>query len=302
MVRKSNLSIPFKTKLALVAVILFWASAFVGIRAGLLGYSPGGLALLRFVIASIVMYFIYLRRKERAPIQFQDLLLALFTGAIGIGLYNIALNYGELVVSSSMASFIVSQSPVVTTILAFLFLRERVTGYTVLGMMISGIGVALICVSSDSKFDFYIGIVFVMISTVVGSLYSILQKSLLQKHNAIDLTAYAIWGGTLILLIFIPDLIHDIKHASIATTLTVVYLGIFPAALTYLAWNYVLSVIPASRAVSFLYCLPIVATFIGWLWLGEVPAVLAFVGGLIALLGVWLVNHSFKIKPVLTKT
>ncbi|MCC2667478.1 MAG: eamA, partial [Gammaproteobacteria bacterium] len=42
-----------KTKLALLTTVVLWASAFVAIRAGLQGYSPGGLALLRFLIASV---------------------------------------------------------------------------------------------------------------------------------------------------------------------------------------------------------------------------------------------------------
>lgn len=293
-----NLSL--RIKAALVVVILLWASAFVGIRAGLESYSPGGLALLRFIIASFTIYLIYVRQKKRTPMEWQDRLLALFTGAIGIGIYNIALNYGELVVSSGMASFIVSQSPVVTTVLAVLFLRERVTIYSVAGMIISGLGVGLIVSGSDNQMNYYLGILYVLVATLVGSLYSILQKSLSKKYSAIDLTTYAIWGGTLMLLVFIPDMLQDLQQASVSSTMTVIYLGIFPAALAYLGWSYILSQIPASQAVSFLYFAPIAATLIGWLWLGEVPPLLAFVGGLISLLGVWMVNQTFSKKSQVT--
>ena len=288
-----------KTKLAILFVVIAWSSAYVGIRAGLESYSPGGLALLRFIIASVAIYFIYSRRVKRTNIKWQDLLLALLTGAIGIGIYNIALNNGELVVSAGMASFIISQSPVITTVLAVIFLKERVTLYGMIGMLISIFGVGLIALSKMEQFDFYIGIVFVLIATIVGGLYSILQKPLLQKYHAIDIAAYAIWGGALTLLVFIPDLLQDIQHASLPATLTVVYLGLIPAALAYLAWCYILSQIPASRAVSFLYFCPLVATFIEWIWLDEVPTLMALAGGLIALTGVWLINQAFILKSPL---
>jgi drug/metabolite transporter (DMT)-like permease len=47
---------------------------------------------------------------------------------------------------------------------------------------------------------------------------------------------------------------------------------------------------PASRAVSFLYLIPVMAYLIAWVWLGEVPAALSVVGGGVALSGVVIVN------------
>lgn len=288
-------TLTLKTKLALLTTVVLWASAFVAIRAGLQGYSPGGLALLRFLIASIAIYFMfYWSRKERLPIQRRDLYRVLFAGAIGIGCYNIALNYGEILVPSGMASFIVSQMPVVTTILAVLFLCERINRYGLFGMLLSAIGVAMIALSHHAEFGFYLSVLYVIFACFAGGLYNILQKPLLQKYKAIHLTAYAIWGGTIVLSVFLPDLIHDLQHTSLKATATVIYLALFPGVIGYSTWGYALSKIPASRAASFLYSMPIFATLIGWVWLGEVPAFMAFVGGLVALLGVWIVNHSYK--------
>jgi drug/metabolite transporter (DMT)-like permease len=288
-------SLTLRTKLALLTTVVLWASAFVAIRAGLQGYSPGGLALLRFLIASIAMYAIfYGSRKKRLPIAKRDLYRVLFAGAIGIGCYNIALNYGEILVPSGMASFIVGQMPVVTTILAVLFLRERINRYGLIGMALSAGGVALIALSHRAGFGFYLSIFYVIFACIAGGLYNILQKPLLQKYKAIHLTAYAIWGGTIVLSVFIPNLIHDLQYAPLKSTLIVVYLAIFPGVIGYSTWGYALGKIPASRAASFLYSMPIFATLIGWVWLGEVPAIMAFVGGLVALVGVWMVNHSYK--------
>src|SRR3990167_5625961 len=127
-------SISFKTKVALFLTVLFWASAFVGIKAGLQSYSPGGLALLRFLAASLCMFFIYIRQPIRQTIPLRDVLQILFCGIIGVGFYHIGLNYGEMAVSSGIASFIISLSPLITIILAVIFLNEKINFFGILGM------------------------------------------------------------------------------------------------------------------------------------------------------------------------
>jgi drug/metabolite transporter (DMT)-like permease len=86
-------------------------------------------------------------------------------------------------------------------------------------------------------------------------------------------------------------MIKDIQTASLHATLAVVYLGIFPAAVGYMAWSYGLKEMPASQAVNYLYFMPIIATLTGWIWLGEKISVLSLLGGLVALAGVWIVSH-----------
>lgn len=282
-----------KTRAALATAIILWASAFVGIRIALESYSPGCLALFRFLIASICMGLIYYYRPKREKFERKDFYLLLIFGALGLGCYNVFLNYAEISVSAGVTSFVISQSPLITMFCAILFLRESFNGIALLGTLISIGGVALITLGQHNELKFDSGMVFLLLATLVNGLYSVFQKYFLAKYHAVDVTVYIIWGGTLALMIYTPNLIGEIKAASLSATLSIIYLGIFPAAIAYLAWGYALSTIPVSKCVSFLYFMPVIATLLGWLCLGEIPGWLSLMGGVIALFGVWIANKAF---------
>lgn len=283
-----------KTKIAIVVAIFLWASAFVGIRAGLRAYSPEGLALLRYIVASICMGIIYYRLPQKRSFKFLDICALLGIGVIGIGIYNITLNYGELSISSGMSSFITSQSPILTSIFAMVFLGEELNFSRILGFLVSIFGVTLIALGEVGGFKWDIGMTYILFATLAAGCYSVLQKPFLKKYHAIEATTYVIWGGTLFLAIYTPQLQHDLQYAPADATLTVLYLGIFPATIGYIAWSYVLAEIPASRAVSFLYFMPFLATLLGWICLDEIPVWISIVGGTLAIVGVWIINHSYS--------
>ena len=288
---KKELTLPLF--LLLLVSIILWASAFVGIRAGLTGYSPGPLALLRYLVASLIMiplYFSYRCKKTRLCLT--DKLIVFVAGVLGFGIYNIALNYGEVAVTSGISSFIISLVPVGTAVLAVIFLKERLNKWGWLGFVISMVGVVVIATSKLQSVQFNTDIFYLLIAAVSMSFYNIMQKPVLKKMHPIEFIALAIWSGTFIMLIFTPTLIREIPRASLYATGAAVYMGIFPGVIAYLAWSIVLKRLPASYAASYMYGLPILATLMGWVLLSEVPLWLSLVGGVIALVGSFVVHWS----------
>ena len=140
-----------KVHCALVLTLLFWASAFVGIRVGLTAYSPGALALLRFLVASFAMAIIYFYLPAKKKISWSERLQLLLLGVAGIGIYNICLNYGELSVSAGVASFIIGLIPVVTIVLSVLFLDERPGSAVWVGILISFMGLLFLILGEEER-------------------------------------------------------------------------------------------------------------------------------------------------------
>lgn len=295
-----------RTWMAIAGVLLLWASAFAGIRAGLRltpagalgadGYGPGELALLRFGTASTVLALFALATRMRLPDRADVPKIAL-AGFLGISIYHVALNFGEVTVNAGAASMLISAGPVFTALLSVLFLKERLTKLGWGGIFLAFIGVALIALSSGKGLSFTPGALLILLAAAVAAVYSILSKQSLRRYAAIEFTCYSIWAGTLPMLVFLPSLLRRFTTAAPPATLAVIYLGIFPAAIAYVLWNQALSRMPASLLSSFLYLTPVIASLIAWVWLGEVPTVLTMVGGTIAIVGVVLVQKWGQPKP-----
>ncbi|GAB4450834.1 MAG: DMT family transporter [Anaerolineae bacterium] len=278
-----------RTLASLGITLIFWASAFAGIRAALDAYSPAHLALLRFLVASATLAVYAALTRMPLPAR-RDLPAILGLGFLGITVYHVALNFGEVSVTAGAASMLISSVPVFTAILATAILGERLKAWGWLGIAVSFSGAALIALGEGNGLEFDPGALLILLAAVATALYFVFQKPYLTRYSALQFTAYCIWAGTLLMLVFLPGLPQAVQQAPPGATLAVVYLGVFPAAIAYGTWTYALSRAPASIATSFLYLSPILATLIAWVWLGEAPAALALVGGALALVGVILVN------------
>jgi drug/metabolite transporter (DMT)-like permease len=93
------------------------------------------------------------------------------------------------------------------------------------------------------------------------------------------------------LLGYSETLLVELIEATTENICTIIYMGIFPGALAYLMWNYALSKVPASILTSILNISPVPTIIIAWIWLDELPTALAIMGGVIAIVGIVIVNR-----------
>ncbi|MGE7132827.1 DMT family transporter [Lysinibacillus xylanilyticus] len=270
--------------------IIIWASAFPGIRVALTAYSPEHISLLRLLVGSFVLIIIAIITKTPLPVL-KDIPIILFLGFLGFTVYQVALNYGEQTISAGVASLLVSTTPIFTALLAVVFYRDKLGLWGWVGSLLGFSGVAFITVGGSTEgFSFNTGIIIVLIASLSESIYFVFQHRYLEKYGAIPFTMYAIWSGTIFMLLFSPGLGEAILDAPINATLVILYLGIFPTIIPYFTLAYVTSRTGAAEATSTLYLTSVFAFLIAWIWLGEVPHSSAITGGLITLAGVFISN------------
>ncbi|RSL29364.1 DMT family transporter [Salibacterium salarium] len=278
---------------AYVLAVVLWASAFPGIRVGLESFHPLDLSLLRLLIGSLGL-FVFACVKGMPFPEYKDIPIILLLGFLGFSVYHTFLSIGEMTVVAGAASLLVTTTPLFSAILSAIFLKESFGKFGWMGSIIAFIGVTFITLGTSGTFRVETGILIILIGALGESFYFVFQSSYLKKYGFLPFTTYTIWAGTLFMLIFSPGIFEAIMSATIESTLTVVYLGLFPTVVPYFAIAYVTSQQGASEATSSLYLTPVAAIIISWIWLGEVPTLLSIGGGMLTLAGVFLTNVTAK--------
>lgn len=281
------------TRIALVTTILLWGSAYVAIRAGLPSYSPEHLAVLRFIAASITFAGIMFLSGQRVPhVSEWPKLIGL--GLIGMAGYSLLLNYGERRVTAGAASFLVNTCPLMITLIVWILYRERLSRRSLIGSAFALFGVFLVALGEEDEFQMSFGVLLVLLAASLQAIYFVLQKPLLKRYGALQITSCVVWAGALCLIPWSSGLVGAVREAPLNATLSVLYLGVFPGSIGYFTWAYVSSNMTVAQAATYLYLVPLVTLLIGWLWLDEVPHPLSIAGGSVALLGVALANFNMR--------
>ena len=271
---------------AFAMIIILWGSAFPFIKIALQDFEAEHLSALRLVIASTILMLIGIAKKVPFP-NMKDVPLLLLLGICGFAVYHTVLSIGEYYVSAGVASLLVSTTPIFSALLAMSFFKETFPRIAWLGSVIAFVGVALIALGNGAPLQGYVfGIVLILIASFSESVYFTFQKSLLDKYGFMALTIYTMVAGALAMLVWLPGSLDDLQSAHVSTVFAVIYLGIGPTVLPYLALAYTIQKVGVSDATISLYLTPVVALFVAYIMLGEVPTLVAMLGGIVTLIGV----------------
>jgi drug/metabolite transporter (DMT)-like permease len=273
---------------AILVTVVLWASAFVGIRSAARYLSPGALAFGRLGVASLALGAIMLVRREKLP-PARLLPGIVVCGVLWFGLYNVLLNEAERRVDAGTAAMLVNIAPILIAVLAGVFLHEGVTRRLLGGCLVAFSGVVVIgLATSKHGLSLSWGATLCVLAALCYAGALVVQKPLLAHASALQITFSACVVGAITCVPFAPALASQLPHAPASAVAWLVYLGVAPMAVGFLTWAYALARSPASRLGTSTYLVPPIAILLGWLVLGEAPPPLAYVGGALCLLGVWI--------------
>jgi drug/metabolite transporter (DMT)-like permease len=285
----------------LVVVMVMWGGTYVVTKAGVDELPPMLFALLRFGVASLLLVPLALLRGGRAklprPIPWRTLLLM---GLTGVGVYYIGFNLALTYTTASQGALIQSSIPAITTIMAMVWLGERLSRQRVLGIVLAVVGVLLIVARTSpdaSARSPLVGNLLMFGTVLVWGVYTILAKRVADV-DIIAITASVAVIGTIMLVpaALIEAAGKPVPAISSASWLRILYLGGLASAAGYLLYGRALRDLDASLVGAFVNLAPVIGVVSGVVILGEAIAPIAIVGGALVLLGVWLSSRQASVR------
>ncbi len=276
--------------IAAMVTVLFWASAFVAIRHVGTEISAGALTLGRLAVASLLLGALLFTRAPRWPSR-RDWPALLICGVLWFGLYNVALNEAEQRIDAGTAAMVIGIGTLMISQLAGLLLGEGFPRPLVIGSTVAFAGVLVIGAATSTGSTEGIGVLLCVVAAVAWAFAIVAQKPLLSRLPALEVTWLACTIGLVCCLPFGPALVRETADASPPTVFWLVYLGVFPTAVAFTTWAYALTHTSAGKLGVTTYLVPPLTIAMGWLLLGETPALLAIAGGALCLFGVYLARR-----------
>lgn len=275
----------WKVPVAIAAVLLLWASAFIGIRAVGDTFSPGPLALGRLLVGSVALGLLALRYRRPLP-RGRSLGLVALYGVLWFAGYTFVLNAAERHLDAGTAAMLVNVAPILVAVAAGLFLAEGFPRPLLIGIAVAFTGVAVIAIGGVGGHSDGIGVLLGLGAAVLYAAGVLVQKVALRTVDAISATWIGCLVGAVVLLPFLPQTLRQVSVAPGGAILAVVYLGVFPTAIAFTLWAFALSRTSAGSLTSTTLAVPAMVVLMSWMLLGEVPTLVAMIGGALALFGV----------------
>uniref|UniRef100_A0A7C4AHH2 DMT family transporter n=1 Tax=Fundidesulfovibrio putealis TaxID=270496 RepID=A0A7C4AHH2_9BACT len=283
-------------KLFITAVI--WGGTFIAGR--MLGpeIAPFSASFLRFVAANVCLVAIFLLRDGRWPrLDARTLLLVLGLGATGVFLYNAFFLWGLKFVPAGRAAIIVAGNPVFIAVFSRLLFQEPLSRAKALGVGLCLSGAAVV-IGRGNPLGLFTGGMGVGELAILGAMfswvsYSLLGKKVMGRMTPLAAVTLSCLAGMVLLLppALAEDLPAQAANLSFSGWMAVLYLGVFGTALGFVWFYQGIQRIGASRAAVFINFVPVSATALGALLLGEPVDFSLLAGGALVLTGVALTNR-----------
>jgi drug/metabolite transporter (DMT)-like permease len=296
---------------SIALVILTWAVNFIAAKIGLRSLPAATLATFRVVLAGAVMLpsywlcskmpaFAEAAASGRRKFTLRDLWTFLYMGFFGVVMNQVCFTVGLRYTSVGHAAVIVGMGPIYTLIFAVLLQLETATWRKVIGMLMAFAGIAVLTSEPgiSARSPSVLGDAITTTGSVGFALYVVLGKRLGNRYDPLTMTAFSHFAGALVVL---PVAIYRAymlgsgaqwRAVSWTGWAALLYMAIFSSAVAYVIYFWVLRYLEASQLSAFSYLLPIVATILGILWLGEKGSWNQVLGGVLALGGVYWIESG----------
>jgi len=263
-----------------------WATNYVATRLGLDEFPPLTLTGFRYAIAALVLLPVFgfsgeLRSRARNAAVWPMLVYGLLQTAGAFGFLTASMT----LIAPGRASIINNTHPFYTLVLAGVLLREHITRWKVLSLLLGFGGILLVLLPRlGGAATNTSGNLLALCAALCFSMANTYGRRISRSYDTRVLTAGQMLAGSIVLLVLSVFFEHvELGQISSYGWVSLLYLAIFASLLPYLIWTHLLKYHEASRLSLFVFSVPVIASLLSFVIFSERFSSSTLVGlGLIA--------------------
>lgn len=285
-----------KVALGYILICLIWGSTWMAIRIGLDSITPILSAGLRFSLASILLYGFMKLKKVRIQTDRTSIILYLILGVFSFVLPFGLVYWGENYIPSWLASVLFAAMPFFVVLFSFTaFPKDKINTDSLIGMLIGFAGIIVIFsknISMELTFSLW-GMIAVLLSGALQGGIAVMIKKYGQHLNPLSMNFIPVLMAGVVLTIAgltmedLSTVKFDLKALS-----TITYLAVFGTIVTFTTYYWLLKRMSVVILSLSSFITPIVAVFMGWMFIGEVLTARDLLGSALVLIGILFANFK----------
>lgn len=290
----------YKGHLAMLSANVLWGLMSPVSKAVLIAGPISALSLTTFrMMGAAIIFWLASIFTKKEHVNHQDLMKLFFAALLGIVLNQGSFIFGVSLTSPINASIVTTTTPIITMIIAAIYLKEPVTGKKVLGIFIGAAGALLLILSSqaagsEGKNSSIWGDLLCLLAQFSFSFYFVLFKGLIGRYSPVTLMK---WMFTYASICVIPFSYHHISAIDFANLPAELYMGIAYVVIggTFLPYLFIpvgQNLLRPTVACMYNYVQPIVASLIAVLWGMDTFGVMKGIAVALVFSGVYIVTQS----------
>lgn len=287
--------------LAVLATII-WSGNFIIARGAKDLIPPVTLAFYRWLTATIILLpFVWKTFVSEFPIVKKKLFYFLLTSVTGVTMFNTFVYIaGHSTEAINMALLGTTTSPIMSVILARIFLKESVPLHRIIGMIICIAGILLLLskghLSILLSFSFTTGDWWMLAAALTFAIYNVMVKKKPTGISSKNFLFTIFMFGTLMLF---PFYLFELNHEggftiNLSNLTAIFYLGLGASVICFLLWNISITNLGAGRASLFGNLIPVFSAVEAVLFLHEKISVVHFLSFGLVVFGLIIANLHMK--------
>lgn len=283
--------------LLLAIAPLCWAGNIVLARSVVDIIPPVSLAFWRWTIASLLLWpFAHPHARRDWSLFSRHWKMLFFLSVVGISGFNTLLYLAMHTTTAINGALIQTTMPAVIILISLLAFKEKVTRLQSLGVGLCILGAGLVVLrgrfSTVLDLSFVEGDLLMLVAVFLYALYS----AFLHRRPSIHPLSFLIYTFALGALGLLPLYLWELRYSqafalNVDVVASVLYVAAFPSIVAFFCWNRGVELIGANRAGLFINFIPVFASVMAIIWLGESLEAFHLIGMLLIFGGMVLFNH-----------